>query len=198
MSMKRIVCRCSRRQFAAGAVNAMCSYNAIDNVPVACDRSLLTEWLRGESRDARICPGGHDCGGHAPHLPFCGRPHHERPSAWVLRRVWTCSCMTFHMPFTRRHFVIWYAVERCRRLFWTQPFRGLLRVKFLLGLFERPYVDENPFRQGGTCARACRRGEEGGPEGCLPVEESGRAVAAVQGIGDHCRAGAQRGGTPVW
>ncbi len=35
--------------FSAGAVNAMCSYNAIDNVPVACDRSLLTDWLRGKA-----------------------------------------------------------------------------------------------------------------------------------------------------
>ena len=34
--------------FKAGALNAMCSYNSIDGVPVACDRHVLTDKLRGE------------------------------------------------------------------------------------------------------------------------------------------------------
>lgn len=34
--------------FKAGALNAMCSYNSIDGVPVACDRSILTDQLRGK------------------------------------------------------------------------------------------------------------------------------------------------------
>lgn len=124
-----------------GAVNAMCSYNAIDGIPVAADHELLTEILRdrwkmrgfvrsdltavarlydnhhvAESRTEAMAMGleaGVD-------LQLYDFPHAEWQEG--LRQLTDSGRLS--MDVVR---------QACRRV---------LRVKFMLGLFEQPYTDE--------------------------------------------------------
>lgn len=124
-----------------GAMNAMCSYNAIDGIPVAADHELLTEILRdrwkmrgfvrsdltavarlydnhhvAESRTEAMAMGleaGVD-------LQLYDFPHAEWQEG--LRQLTASGRLS--MDVVR---------QACRRV---------LRVKFMLGLFEQPYTDE--------------------------------------------------------
>ncbi len=125
----------------AGATDAMCSYNAIDGVPVAADHELLTEVLReqwgmrgfvrsdltavkrlydnhyvAETRKEAMAQGleaGVD-------LQLYDFPHEE----WLEGLKELVSSGRLDRAVIRR---------ACARV---------LRVKFMLGLFDQPYVDE--------------------------------------------------------
>ena len=126
----------------AGAVDAMCSYNAIDGTPVAADHELLTEVLRdqwgmrgfvrsdltaverlydnhylAETRQEAMAMGleaGVD-------LQLYDFPHQE----WQEGLKALVNAGRLDQAVIRR---------ACGRV---------LKVKFLLGLFDRPYVDEH-------------------------------------------------------
>ena len=126
----------------AGAVDAMCSYNAIDGVPVSTDHELLTEVLRGqwgmrgfvrsdltaverlydnhylaETRQEAMAMGleaGVD-------LQLYDFPHDE----------WQQGLKNLVLSGRLDQAVIRRACGR------------VLKVKFLLGLFDHPYVDES-------------------------------------------------------
>lgn len=125
-----------------GAVNAMCSYNSIDSLPVAMDHELLTDVLRGRfglpgfvrsdmtavsrlydwhfiaETPKRAVQLGLEAG---VDLQLYDFPH----------EVWQKSIAELLKDGTMEEAVLDTA---CRRV---------LRVKFLLGLFEHPYTDES-------------------------------------------------------
>ena len=127
--------------FRAGAVNAMCSYNAIDNVPVAGDRTLLTDVLRGDfgmpgfvRADMTAVAMLHTCHFTAETPRDAIRQGLEAGVDMQLydfpHEVWQQTILDLVHSGEMAQTVLDTAVSR------------VLRVKFLLGLFERPYVDE--------------------------------------------------------
>ena len=125
----------------AGAVNAMCSYNAIDGIPVAADHELLTEVLRDQ----------------------WGMRGFVRSDLTAVKRLWD----NHYLAATKKEAMAMgleagvdlqlYDFEhgewqeglkemvlsgRLDREVVRRACGRVLRVKFLLGLFDHPYVDE--------------------------------------------------------
>jgi len=157
----------------AGAVNAMCSYNSIDGVPCAQNQRLLTGLLRDE---------WHMPGFVRADLGAVARLHERHHTAATpeeaLRRDGRMSEETLDR-----------AVGR------------ILRVKFLLGLFDHPYVE--PERRGRVvrCEEHQRVALQAAREavcllkndrGLLPLAKDIASIAvigpgaATARLGDYC------------
>ena len=125
----------------AGALNAMCSYTAVDSVPVSMDKELLTETLR-ES---------------------WGMRGFVRSDMTAVSRLWDWFFITedpdeairlgleagvdlqlfdFSHDAWRQGILTLIDRGRMDRSTLEQAARRVLRVKLLLGLFENPYGDE--------------------------------------------------------
>ncbi|MBB6729559.1 glycoside hydrolase family 3 N-terminal domain-containing protein [Cohnella zeiphila] len=128
-----------------GAVNAMCSYNSIDGVPCASDESLLT----GVLRNRWSMPGfvRSDLGA----ISRLQRSHFTAGSGKeAIRQALEAGCDMQYYDYPHEIYqnaviemvgsgdldeeVVDRAVAR------------VLRVKFMLGLFERPYTDPELYR----------------------------------------------------
>jgi beta-glucosidase len=127
--------------FAAGAVNAMCSYNAIDNLPVACDRSLLTDWLRGKAgmpgfvrADMTAVAMLHTC-------HFVAETPREAIRMGIEAGV-DMQLYDFAHAFYQETLCDLVRSGELPQAVLDTAVSRVLRVKFMLGLFEHPYVDE--------------------------------------------------------
>lgn len=126
---------------AGGATNTMCSYNAIDGVPVSMDREILTDVLRGQF----------------------GMPGFVRSDMTAVSRLYDWHFITpteeeairlgmeagvdlqlYDFPHEVWQGGIETLVEIGAMEMETlnEACRRVLRVKFMLGLFEKPYTDE--------------------------------------------------------
>lgn len=125
-----------------GAVNAMCSYNAIDGVPVSMDHELLTDVLRGQFG----LPGYVRADMTAVSRLYDWHFVAETPKDAVRmgisagvdvqlydfpHEVWQGSLIELVNSGEMDPAIL---DEACRRV---------LRIKFRLGLFEHPYTDEH-------------------------------------------------------
>ena len=126
----------------AGATDAMCSYNAIDGIPVASDHELLTDVLRGQwgmrgfvRSDLTAVARLYD-----NHYTACSRK--EAIAQGLEAGV---DLQLYDFPHDEWQTGIKELVEsgRLDRSVVDQACRRVLRVKFLLGLFDKPYVDTN-------------------------------------------------------
>lgn len=136
----------------AGASNAMCSYNSIDGVPVSMDRELLTDVLREQfgmpgfvRSDLTAIVRLHDSHFVAPtrktaikmgmeagiDVQLYDYPHDEWQNS--IRELVESGEMNVKV-----------LDESCRRV---------LRIKFMLGLFDNPYVDETLAEQVLHCSK---------------------------------------------
>lgn len=183
-----------------GAWNAMCSYNSIDGQPVASDRELLTDVLRGQY---------HMPGFVRTDLTAVSRLYDnhftaaDKPDA--IRQGLEAGVDLQLYDFTHEE--------------WTQGILGLIRsgkmqeevldracgrvlkLKFALGLFENPYVDEGRYERVANCGEhqetaleiarreICLLKNEGG---LLPLSGHCRKIAVVgpgaaePALGDYC------------
>lgn len=184
---------------AGGAWNTMCSYNAIDGQPVASDHELLTGVLRGQY----------------------GMPGFVRSDMTAVARLWGSHHTAADKP---EAIAQGLAAGVDLQLYdftheeWGEGIRAglangkiapevldtacarVLKLKFALGLFENPYVDETLYARVADCeahrrlaleiARrsACLLKNEGG---LLPLQ--GHKTIAVVGpgaaapaLGDYC------------
>lgn len=127
--------------FKAGALNTMCSYNSIDGTPVACDRSLLTGVLREE----------------------WGMPGFVRADMTAVAMLYTCHYVA-DSPREAIRMGLEAGVDMQLYDFPHDVYQEniidlvqkgdidqsvvdisasrVLRVKFMLGLFENPYTNE--------------------------------------------------------
>ncbi|MBE6725589.1 MAG: beta-glucosidase [Ruminococcaceae bacterium] len=126
----------------AGAVNVMCSYNAIDGLPVSSDKELLTEILRDRwgmrgfvRSDMTAVERLYDNHYTAP----------TRKEAIAMGLEAGVDLQLFDFPHDEWQGGIREQVlsGRLDRSVVRQACARVLRVKFLLGLFENPYVDES-------------------------------------------------------
>ena len=125
-----------------GAVDAMCSYNAIDGVPVSMDHELLTDVLRGKFGMPGLVRADMTAVSRLYDWHFVAETPKDAVrmglSAGVdmqlndfPHEVWQNSIAELVASGEMDEAVL---DEACRRV---------LRVKFLLGLFENPYTDEH-------------------------------------------------------
>ena len=126
----------------AGAVDAMCSYNAIDGVPVSADHELLTEVLRDRwgmrgfvRSDLTAVARLYDNHYVAP----------SRKEAIAMGLEAGVDLQLYDFPHEEWREGIRALVEsgRLDKAVVRRAAGRVLRVKFLLGLFEHPYVDES-------------------------------------------------------
>lgn len=128
--------------FKAGALNAMCSYNSIDGVPVACDRSILTDQLRGKlgmrgfvRADMTAVAMLHTC-------HFVAQTPKEAMKMGVQAGV---DMQLYDFPHDVYQTGLLELVRdgELDEAVIDQSVRRILRVKFMLGLFENPFTDES-------------------------------------------------------
>ena len=124
------------------ATNTMCSYNSIDGIPVVSDREILTDVLRGKYG----MPGFVRADMTAIIMQHTAHHSAATPKEALCKAVKAGVDVQFAD----------YSHEEYRRLMKELLDEGritmedldtsvsrMLRVKFMLGLFENPYVDEN-------------------------------------------------------
>ncbi len=134
----------------AGALNVMCSYNAIDGVPVAGDHSLLTGVLREEwgmqgfvRADMTAVAMLHTC-------HFTAETPRDAIRQGVVAGVDMQLYDFPHDVYQDTLADLVYTGEIAESVIDTAC-RRILRVKMLLGLFERPLTDEGLAAQVVNC-----------------------------------------------
>ncbi len=129
----------------AGAVDVMCSYNAIDGVPVSADHELLTEVLRDQWGMRGFV---------RTDLTACARLYDNHYVAETRREAMAMSLeagvdlQLYDFPHDEWQTGLKALVEsgRLDRSVIRRACGRVLKVKFLLGLFDQPYVDENRWK----------------------------------------------------
>ncbi|QAY68112.1 beta-glucosidase [Paenibacillus protaetiae] len=125
-----------------GAINAMCAYNSIDGVPVASDASLLTDVLRGQWNMPGFVRSD---------LGAIARLQHAHQTAATdkeaIRQALEAGVDMQYYDYPNEHYQALIAEmiesgEISRETLDTAVGR-VLKVKFMLGLFENPYTDPN-------------------------------------------------------
>ncbi|MGL4737571.1 MAG: glycoside hydrolase family 3 N-terminal domain-containing protein [Cellulosilyticaceae bacterium] len=127
--------------FKAGALNTMCSYNSIDGIPVAGDRKLLTDKLRGElgmkgfvRADMTAIIMLHRC-------HFVVESQKEAIRMAIEAGV-DMQLYDFPHEVYQGHLMDLVKEGGLDEAVVNLSVSRVLRVKFMLGLFENPYVDE--------------------------------------------------------
>lgn len=127
--------------FKAGALNAMCSYNSIDGIPVAGDRKLLTDNLRGKlgmrgfvRADMTAIIMLHRC-------HFVVESQREAIKMAIEAGV-DMQLYDFPHEVYQGHLESMVREGELDEAVVNLSVSRVLRVKFMLGLFENPYVDE--------------------------------------------------------
>lgn len=183
-----------------GAWNAMCSYNSIDGQPVASDHELLTEVLRGQF---------HMRGFVRTDLTAASRLYDNHYTAEsrvdAMRQALEAGVDLQLYDFTHEEWLngLKELVESGKMAEETldQACRRVLRLKFALGLFENPYVEEELYEKIANCkahqevaleiARKsiCLLKNEGN---LLPLKGSVKKIAVIgpgaakPALGDYC------------
>lgn len=133
-----------------GAWNAMCSYNSIDGQPVASDRELLTDVLRGQYR----MPGFVRTDLTAVSRLY--NDHYTAPSPQEAIRQGLEAGVDLQLyDFTHEEWEngIKSLIEtgKMSEAVLDQACGRVLKLKFALGLFEYPYVDESLYEKTADC-----------------------------------------------
>ncbi|WP_040951769.1 glycoside hydrolase family 3 protein [Gorillibacterium massiliense] len=180
-----------------GAVNAMCSYNSIDGVPCASDESLLTGVLRGKWD----MPGfvRSDLGA----ISRLQRSHFTAATEQdAIRQALEAGCdmQYYDYPHDVYQNAIVQMVESGEIVEATvdEAVSRVLRVKFMLGLFEKPYIDPMLSRRvvrstehGQVALEAARQSIVllKNEAGTLPLSKSLRHIAVIGPSADVARLG---------
>lgn len=183
-----------------GAWNAMCSYNSIDGQPVSSDRELLTDVLRAQFRmpgfvrsDLTAVSRLYDWHFTASDKPDAIRQGMEAGVDLQLydftHEEWTEGIRSLIESGKMEEAVLDAA---CRRV---------LRLKFELGLFENPYVDETLYESTANCEKhqndALAIAQKGicllkNEKNLLPLSGNIKTIAVVgpgagePALGDYC------------
>ena len=133
-----------------GAWNAMCSYNAIDGQPVASDRELLTDVLRGQFGMQGFV---------RTDMTAVSRLHGEHAvaatKAEAIRLGLEAGADLQLFDFTHEEWRqgIHELIEsgRMEEAVLDKACGRVLKLKFALGLFEHPYVEEDRYERTANC-----------------------------------------------
>ncbi|MCR4621196.1 MAG: glycoside hydrolase family 3 C-terminal domain-containing protein [Clostridiales bacterium] len=125
-----------------GATNVMCSYNAIDGMPVAADHELLTDILRGKWGMRGFVRSDMTAVERLYSNHFMAETRKEAMAMGLEAGV---DIQLFDFPHKEWQDGLKELVHsgRLDREVIRRACGRVLKMKFLLGLFERPYVDES-------------------------------------------------------
>ncbi len=125
----------------AGAVDAMCSYNAIDGIPVAADPELLTELLRDRWGMRGFVRSDLTAVKRLYDNHYLAETHQEAMAMGLEAGV---DLQLYDFPHEEWQQGLKELVlsGRLDRAVIRRACGRVLKVKFLLGLFDQPYVDE--------------------------------------------------------
>lgn len=183
-----------------GAWNTMCSYNAIDGTPVASDHELLTEVLRGQYH----MPGFVRSDMTAV-LRLYGSHYTAKDKTDAIRQGMEAGVDLQLYDFTHEEWAqgIRHLIESgqmAEEVLDTACGR-VLKLKFALGLFETPYVDEDLYNMTADCEAHQRTALEIARKSIcllkndrklLPLSEKYQTIAVVGPgadepvLGDYC------------
>lgn len=180
-----------------GAINAMCSYNSIDGVPCAADESLLTALLRGVWNMPGFVRSDLGAIARLQHAHFTADSEKE-----AIRQALVAGTdmQYYDYPHEVYQDAIIELVERGEIALETVDIAAgrVLKVKFMLGLFEKPYIDEH------LSAAIVRRPEHGitslqtaregicllkNDKSLLPLSKSLSSIAVIGPSADTARLG---------
>jgi beta-glucosidase len=134
----------------AGAYNVMCSYNSIDGIPCASNEELLTDVLRGlwGLRGVVItdmCASENTISIHRT------AANYEQ----AIADSWNAGVDVQFYDYPHDAFIAAMETDLKNGLLETAAFqravKTVLKLKFLLGLFENPYIDESRFPRLNNC-----------------------------------------------
>ena len=166
----------------AGAMNAMCSYTAVDGVPVSMDKDLLTKTLRED----------------------WGMRGFVRSDMTAVSRLWDWFFITedpddairlglqagvdlqlfdFSHEKWREGIITLISEDRMDRATLEQAARRVLRVKMMLGLFERPYGDEEREKAVLKCPDHLALAEQIADESLVLLKNQGELLPLSKNIG---------------
>jgi len=181
----------------AGAVNAMCAYNSIDGVPVASDATLLTDLLRGEWDMPGFVRSD---------LGAIARLQHAHNTAGsdreAIRQAIEAGVDMQYYDYPNEHFQTLLAemAESGEIAVGTidAAVARVLKVKFMLGLFENPYVDPELSKKVVRSEKHAQVALQTARESLvllkndgdlLPLKKDLSAVAVIGPSADHARLG---------
>jgi beta-glucosidase len=129
-----------------GALGAMCAYSELDGIPCAGNHWLLTEVLRGEWGFKGIVLS--DLGA----IKYLQTTHHvtDSPKQSIKRAITAGVDMQFYdfsNAFWQQTILELYQEGALSEKEIDRAAGGVLRIKFLLGLFENPYVGKNLIKE---------------------------------------------------
>lgn len=180
-----------------GAVNAMCSYNSIDGAPCASDASLLTDVLRGHWDMPGFVRSD---------LGAIARLRHAHRTAATdkdaIRQALEAGVdmQYYDFPHDTYQDAIVEMVERGEISEATLDIAAgrVLKVKFMLGLFEKPYADPDRYksvvRSEKHAATALQTAREGivllkNESNLLPLSKNISRIAVIGPSADVARLG---------
>lgn len=180
-----------------GAVNAMCSYNAIDGVPCSAHYTLLSKILKGEWK----MPGfvRSDLGA----IARLQRSHHtaDSPEEAIRQALSAGTDMQYYdYPHDVYQGSIIKMLEDGRLDMETvdKAVSRVLKVKFMLGLFDKPYTDAGLSKEAIRCQKhgevALQAAREGicllkNEGGLLPLKKNLKKIAVIGPSADTARLG---------
>ena len=128
-----------------GAVDVMCSYNAIDGIPVSADHELLTEVLRDQWGMRGFVRTDLTAAARLYDNHYLAETRQEAMAMSLEAGV---DLQLYDFPHDEWQTGLKELVERGRldKAVIRRACGRVLKVKFLLGLFERPYVDESRWK----------------------------------------------------
>jgi beta-glucosidase len=180
-----------------GAVNAMCSYNSIDGVPCASDASLLTDTLRGQWDMQGFVRS--DLGA----IARLKRAHHTAVTdKEAIRQALEAGTDMQYYDFPHETYqnAIIEMVESGEISQSTLDIAvsRVLKVKFMLGLFEQPYADPELYKSvvrsdkhASTALQAAREGIVllKNDSNLLPLAKNVSRIAVIGPSADVARLG---------
>lgn len=186
-----------------GAWNAMCSYASIDGTPVASDHELLTDVLRGQYHMPGFVRSDMTAVLRLYGSPYSHYTAKDKPDA--IRQGMEAGVDLQLYDFTHQEWMegVRGLIERgemSQEVLDTACAR-VLKLKFALGLFENPYIDETLYGRTANCAAhretaleiarqsICLLKNQGG---LLPLGDRVKTIAVIgpgadePALGDYC------------
>ncbi len=137
--------------FKAGAMNAMCSYNSIDGIPVSCDHRLLTDKLRGELGMRGFVRADMTAVAMLYTCHFIAKTKKEAIKMGIEAGV-DMQLYDFPHDVYQNGLLELVRDGELDEAVVDLSVRRVLRVKFMLGLFDNPFTDESLSKKVVHCA----------------------------------------------
>jgi beta-glucosidase len=181
----------------AGAYNVMCSYNSIDGIPCANDEELLTGVLRGLWGLRGVVITDMVASKNTIDIHRTAADMHQ-----AIADSWNAGVDVQFYDFPHDAFIAAMEADlesgALKQSAFERAVKTVLKLKFLLGLFDNPYIDASRFPRVTNCAEHRAAAWETAEQsitllknnGVLPLAKDGRSIAVLGYCAEHPYMGA--------